>query len=53
MGQKYNYITAMYYIHNKNILGEQKALVYANKYIYHNYILILIKCQVLYRESKS
>lgn len=33
MGKKYNYITAMYYIHNKNILGEQKAFVYANKYI--------------------
>jgi len=33
MGKKYNYILAMYYIHNKNELGEQKAIVYANKYI--------------------
>jgi len=33
MGNEYNYILAMYYNYNVESLGEQTAVVYANKYI--------------------
>jgi len=35
MGNKFNYIIAMYYNFNVEKLGKKKAIVYANKYINH------------------
>ncbi len=30
-----NYIAFLYYIHNLDILGEHKTIIYTNKYINH------------------
>ena len=35
MGNKFNYILALYYNFNVKKLGKKKAIVYANKYINH------------------